>query len=107
MSSKIHRMLEELEQAAEQLDIDVSYEKMTGLCSGRGGLCTVKGKHRVIVDKKSTPQERLDALLEALCRFDLDGIYLSPRTREVVERCRQDGPRAARQARSSRRKKRS
>jgi hypothetical protein len=106
MSTKIHRMLEELEQAAEQLDIDVSYEKMTGLCSGRGGLCTVKGKHRVIVDRKSTPQERLDALLEALCRFDLDGLYLSPRTREAVERCKEEGARAARKA-AGRRPKRS
>ncbi len=90
-SSKIHRMLEELELAAEKASIKLSYEKMTGLCSGKGGLCMVKGEKRLIIDRRSTPQERLDHLLEALCNEDMDGFYLSPTTRDALERCRRDG----------------
>jgi hypothetical protein len=103
MSAKIHKMLEELERAAEQIGVEVSYEKMTGLCAGRGGLCTVRGKPRIIMDKKATPQERLDGMLEALCQFDLDELYLSPRTREALEWCRSSGPREARQKAKKRR----
>lgn len=91
MSTKIHRMLEELEEAAEKTGIKLSYEKMTGLCSGKGGLCRVKGELRLIMDRRTTPQERLDHLLDALCDMDLEDIYLSPSTREALERCRQQG----------------
>lgn len=84
-------MLEELELAAEKADIKLSYEKMTGLCSGKGGLCKVKGEKRLIIDRRATPQERLDHLLEALCDENLEGLYLSPSTREALERCRRDG----------------
>lgn len=97
MSTKIHSTLEELEEAAKAVGIQISYEKMTGICSGKGGLCRVKDQLRLIVDRRSTPQERLDRLLEALCDFDLEGVYLSPRTREALERCRQEGPRATRE----------
>lgn len=96
MSSKIHRTLEELEEAAKTVGIKISYEKMTGICSGKGGLCKVKGELRLIVDRRATPQERLDHLLEALCEVDLEGVYLSPRTRDALDRCRTEGPKKAR-----------
>lgn len=85
MSTKIEMMLDELQEAAGQVGIKISYEKMTGLCAGKGGLCRVDGEYRIIADRKSTVQERLDILLTALCGFDLEGIYLSPRTRQALE----------------------
>ena len=85
MSTKTEKLVEELQQAAEQLGIKVSYEKMTGLCAGKGGLCKVDGSYRIIADRKSTPQERLDILLTALSTFNLESIYLSPRARQALE----------------------
>lgn len=88
MSSKTQAMVDELTEAATQLGIKVTFEKMTGLCAGKGGLCRVEGEYRIIADRKSTPQERLDLLLTALCGFDLEGIYLSPRARQAIEQAR-------------------
>lgn len=85
MTSKTESLIEELHQAAAQVGIKVSYEKMTGLCAGKGGLCRVDGEYRIIVDRKSTSQERLDILLTALSGFDLESIYLSPRARQALE----------------------
>ncbi|MFO0620641.1 MAG: hypothetical protein U0745_04540 [Polyangia bacterium] len=75
--TKIPELLAELEEAAKQLDVRVTYEAMTGEL-GSGGLCKVKGQWRVIVDKRATPGDRLSILALALSRIPRDGLTLSP-----------------------------
>lgn len=75
--TKIPELLAELEEAAKQLDVRVTYEAMTGELGG-GGLCKVKGQWRVIIDKRATPGDRLSILALALSRIPRDGLTLSP-----------------------------
>ena len=84
MSTNTTRLIEEMEQVAQKLGIKVSYEPMTDVCAGKGGLCKVKGAYRIIVDRRTTKEERLGYLVEALADFDLEGYYISPQARELL-----------------------
>jgi hypothetical protein len=77
-------MLEQLEAAATQLGVRVSYEQLAAAV-GHGGLCRVRGEYRVIIDKRATPQDRLTTLATALARFDTAGLPLSPKLRGLLE----------------------
>ena len=80
--------LTELEALAGKLDVLVIYDHLTGEGMGTGGLCKVKGKWRVIIERRCSPSERVSVLAQALCHFDLEGQFLSPSLREYVERFR-------------------
>ena len=82
---KIQDTLKELESVAEQLKIKVTYENIGGEL-GAGGLCKVKGEHRVIVDKRATDGEKVTVLAQALSRFPLEDVFISERTREIIEK---------------------
>jgi hypothetical protein len=66
-------MLAELETVAQSLDVKVSYESIASTVL-RGGLCKVKGQYRVIVDKRLTPEERVNTVAESLARFDWNSV---------------------------------
>ena len=75
-------MLAELEGAARSLDVKVSYEAIASTVM-RGGLCKVKGKYRVIIDRRLTPEERVTTLAESLARFEwssLDSLAAAARS---------------------------
>jgi hypothetical protein len=82
---KIDETLKELEGIAEKKSIRVSYENIGGEL-GSGGLCKVKGEHRVIVDKRATDGEKVTVLAQALSRFPLDDVFISEKTRELIEK---------------------
>jgi hypothetical protein len=82
---KMEPLLEELEAAADKLSVKVSYESLAETVAG-GGLCKVNGVYRVIIDKRATPGEKVSTLAKALAALDLEGIFLSPPVRELVER---------------------
>ena len=81
---KIDDTLQELELVAEKKNIRVTYENLTGEV-GSGGLCKVRGEHRIIIDKRSNPGERATALAQALARFPLDDVYISEETRRLID----------------------
>jgi len=81
---KRERMLEELEQAAETLEIKVVYERLSPEASP-GGLCRVGGEYRVIIDRHTPVPDRIGVLLAAIARFPTDEIFLSPKVRAAVE----------------------
>jgi hypothetical protein len=76
--------LQELEHLAERLDVKVSYEPMAGLVQGVGGLCRVKGRYRIIVDRRLKPPERVQIVAHALRRFDTEAHFVSPQVRELL-----------------------
>jgi hypothetical protein len=78
--------LTELEALAKKLEVEVIYDHLTGEGMSPGGLCKVKGRWRVIIERRSSPGERLSILAKALSRFDLESHFLSPAVRELVER---------------------
>ncbi|MBN2282544.1 MAG: hypothetical protein JXO48_01500 [Deltaproteobacteria bacterium] len=75
-----------LEALAEQLDIQVRYDRLTGdePLPG-GGLCRVKGAYVIIIDRKATTGEKIMILAEALRHFDLETVYVRPALRELLE----------------------
>ena len=81
---KVAEQLRELERVAEELDIRVSYEPMTGLVSGAGGLCRVKGEYRVIIDRRLRPPERVTLLADALGRFDTATLEMPAALRNLL-----------------------
>jgi hypothetical protein len=84
---KIQDTLLELERVAEKKAIRVSYEPIGGEL-GAGGLCKVKGEHRVIVDKRATDGEKVTVLAQALARFPLEDVFMSEETRALLEKHR-------------------
>ncbi len=80
-----HLMLEQLEQIAGGLGIEVRYETMRKESSfNPGGLCRVRGEPVVIVNRKAPVSEQVEVLASALNRFDLSGVYLRPGLREYL-----------------------
>jgi hypothetical protein len=77
-------MLQELEQAAEQLSVKVSYETLTATV-GHGGLCRVKGQYRVIIDKRASTHERAATLAHSLAHLDTSTVKLSAAVRKLVD----------------------
>jgi hypothetical protein len=82
----VNSALTELESIAAKLNVQVIYDNLVGEGMGPGGLCKVKGQWRVIIERRSSPSERLSILIRALSRFDLENHYLSPMLRELIER---------------------
>ncbi len=76
--------LTELEALAGELEVDVSYEPMAGLVQGIGGLCRVRGRYRIIVDRRLKPPERLQVVADALRRFDTEEHFVSPQVRKLL-----------------------
>ncbi len=85
MPRKIADTLKELEDVAEKKAIKVSYETIGGEL-GAGGLCKVKGQHRVIVDRRATDGEKANVIAAALARFPLEDVFMSEDTRALIDR---------------------
>jgi len=78
--------LEQWEEAARSLGIEVRYEPFKGETSlSAGGLCKLKGNYLLIVNNRATVGERISAIASAVNRFDLSGTYLRPELREFLE----------------------
>jgi hypothetical protein len=82
---RIDDTLRELETVAEKKHIRVSYEAIGGEL-GAGGLCKVRGEHRVIVDKRATSGEKVTVLAQALSQFPLEDVFMSEETRALIAR---------------------
>lgn len=79
------KQLQELEQLATALGVRVSYDAMTGLSQGSGGLCKVRGEWRIIMDKRLKAAERMQVISDALrSRFDTEAHFVSPQVRSML-----------------------
>jgi hypothetical protein len=84
--------LEQLEELARNLGIEVRYETFKGEGSfSTGGLCKVHGKHLLIINTRATPGDRIKAIAGAVTRFDLGQVYLRPGLREFLDRLNPQG----------------
>jgi len=82
---KPEQILEALEGAAKQLGVRVRYEALVATgASGAGGLCKVKGEWWLLIDRKTTPSERVSMLADALATFDTEGLELPAKAKEVI-----------------------
>ena len=68
---KPDQLIPPLEELAAALGVQVRYEGLGASGVGStGGLCKVRGEHWLIIDKKSTPSERVAMLVDALATFE-------------------------------------
>lgn len=80
---------EHLKVLLERLGIAVRCESfdrhLFGDLSARGGMCMLNGKRVVMIDEGAPLAERVAVLAQAAGGFDLDGVYLPPQVRDLVE----------------------
>ncbi|MCC6746411.1 MAG: hypothetical protein IT371_02060 [Deltaproteobacteria bacterium] len=77
-------ILAELEALAGKLEVDVVYDHFTGDGFGAGGMCKVRGRWKVIMERRSSAGERVSLLARSLGRFDLGPYEISPEVRKLV-----------------------
>jgi len=80
-------VLEYLEDLAERLGIEIIYARLGGEdFRVKGGLCKVKGMHKIFIDPSETLEGQTRILTQALSSFNMEGIYLLPKIRELLEK---------------------
>ena len=80
-------VLENLKDLADKLNVEIIYENMGwDELSITGGLCKVKGKYKVYVDQSQSVEKQIEILVKALAAFNINGIYMLPFIREILEK---------------------
>ena len=80
-------ILHYLEELAERLEILVRDENINlDDVSSSGGLCLVEGQYILILNSKTTVQEKIQVAIKALQQFDLSDVYVKPLIRELLDK---------------------
>jgi hypothetical protein len=74
------QIIDELEQAAAQLGMEVRTEKG----NFRGGRCTVDGEQIIMLNQRHLPETQLVVLADALRDAAIDTVYLKPAVRQAL-----------------------
>ncbi len=74
-------MYEELKAVADQLGLAVRLE----LGDFEGGLCVVKEKRVILVNRRHDMGRRLSVIARALHKAGLESVYVKPAIREIIE----------------------
>jgi hypothetical protein len=84
------RLFQELTAIAESLLIEVREEKLLREVGYhvRSGACRFRGKDLIFLDRQVPLADRVDALMEEIGRRELEGVYISPELRAILERIR-------------------
>jgi len=76
-----------LEELADRLGILVRDENINlDDVSSSGGLCLVEGQYILILNSKTTVQEKIQVAIRALQQFDLSDVYVKPLIRELLDK---------------------
>lgn len=76
-------LLQELEAVAAELAVEVRREDLDG---SRGGLCRLRDRTCILLDRGLSLSERVDLMAQALSQIPLEGVFLRPVVRELLER---------------------
>ena len=85
-----------LAELSEKLGIEVRWEGLIG----DGGICELRGKRFLFVDRSLNLRTQMDVMAAALCEEPLDEVYILPEVRQVLESARAE--KRAREERQSR-----
>ena len=82
---KPDQIYQHLVDLAEKLGIDVSVQnlKISGF-PVKSGVCRIKGKNRIVLDKHMSKDDQIDVLVDCLRTFSLDDIYIVPAIRDLL-----------------------
>ncbi len=75
-------ILQELESLAVQLGVELRYEALE---EGSGGLCRYKGRLCLIANRELRLAERIRLLSRELGRLPLEGVFVRPSVRQLLE----------------------
>ena len=75
------KIVEYLTELCEKLGIVVRFEPL----ATSGGLCDLRGRKTLFVGTACSRAEQIATICEALSEADLEGIYILPEVREVLE----------------------
>ena len=78
---KNSELLVKLIELLEKLDIELRFDNLE---EGSGGLCTLKGKQILVLDKNSTVEESIDKITGVLQGLDLSEHHLPPALRQAI-----------------------
>lgn len=78
---KIHDIVRALEDAAQQLGMQVRKERG----GFRGGRCTVGDETFVLLNRRHPPEVHLALLAESLREMPVDEVFLRPAVRNALE----------------------
>jgi hypothetical protein len=76
------QFLQEFEALAHRMAIPISREDLMG---GSGGLCSLRGVKRIILDYRLDVPTQVDILARAFSGLPLDDIFLKPSLRVRIE----------------------
>jgi len=75
------KIVEYLTELCEKLGVVVRFEPL----ATSGGLCDLRGRKMLFVGTACSRAEQVATICEALLDADLEGIYILPEVREVLE----------------------
>ena len=85
-SMKPEQTYQDLKELAEKLGVVVSEQnfRSTGI-KAKSGLCKVKGKNILIIDKKLSLQDKNEVLASCLSKLSHEDIFVVPALREYLD----------------------
>lgn len=82
-------LLQALEEAAERLDIKLSYEDLLkGVVATHGGMFMLRGEKRIIIHKGLHVKDKIELLTELLAEVNTEAIHLAPEVRDRIEKAK-------------------
>lgn len=79
-------LLEHLEDIARRLGVELRYENLYhGVVRIEGGYCRVEGKPMILINRKDSRDQKIRILCKSLKKLDLQGIFIPPAVRKVLE----------------------
>jgi len=85
---KTSLLLQELEQLADRLGWEIRYEKG----DFQSDCCQKSGQRLIFIQKNASAGERLHHIARILSQEDLDGVFLLPQVRNVIDESRHHSP---------------
>jgi hypothetical protein len=83
-------LLNQLEELAGKLGIEIRYGNIPGEDSHRtGGLCRVKGQYVLIIHSRLTVKEKIAVIIKTLKGFEMGDVYVMPVIRELLDKSKE------------------
>ena len=80
------KILSQLEELANSLEIEVRYEQIKKEGSFYpGGLCKIRGENVLIINSNAGIEDKINAIAKAVASFDLTDFHMRPALREFLE----------------------
>jgi hypothetical protein len=83
-------LLNQLEELAGKLEIEIRYGNIPGDESQRtGGLCKVQGKYVLIMHSRLTAKEKIGVIIKTLKGFEMGDVFVIPVIRELLDKSKE------------------